>query len=133
MSYCRWSSDDWKCDLYCYYSVCGNYITHVAGRKHVGVPENPHTPMDKEYWLFHEKQMKFLDTAEVQDIGLPYDGEHFSDPDLTSFLERVNCLKETGYHVSMWVLESIEEEINENQKPNVKEFCESQRNIRQYR
>jgi hypothetical protein len=111
MSYCRWSSDDWKCDLYCYHSVCGNFITHVAGRKHIGVPVNPHKITDKEYWLAHQSQMEFLETAEMKDIGLPYDSEHFQDPDLESFLQRVNCLKEAGYHVPVWVLESIEEEI----------------------
>ena len=110
MSYCRWSSDDWKCDLYCYHSVCGGYITHVAGRKHVGVLGNPHKIASKKWWLFHEKQMEYLKIAEIEEIGLPYDGKHFSDPDLESFLERVNCLKETGYHVPMYVLEDIENE-----------------------
>ena len=117
MSYCRWSSDDWKCDLYCYHSICGNYITHVAARRHVDVPVNPYRPTETNYWLYHQKQMKFLNSAEMQDIGLPYDGEHFSDPDLISFLERVNCLKEARYHVPFYVLEAIEleleEEINE--------------------
>ncbi len=113
MSYCRWSSDDWKCDLYCYHSVCDNYITHVAGRKHVGVPENPHKFPDQEWWLFHQTQMEFLETAEMEEVGLPYDGMHFSDADLISFLERVNCLKEAGYHVPFYVLEDIELELME--------------------
>lgn len=108
MSYCRWGSDDWKCDLYCYHSTHGDYITHVAGRRHIGVPENPYKIASKKWWLFHQKQMDFLKTAELKKIGLPYDGESFSDPDLESFLERVNCLKETGYHLSFFVFESIE-------------------------
>lgn len=111
MSYCRWSSDDWKCDLYCYHSICGNFITHVAGRKHVGVPVNPYKFPTKEWSSFNLKQMEFLETAEMVNIGLPYDGASFSDPDLKSFLQRVNCLKEAGYHVPMWILESIEEDL----------------------
>ena len=113
MSYCRWSSDDWKCDLYCYHSTCGDYRTYVAELKHVGVPENPHDITDDEYWQSHQKQMEFLDTAKMEKIGLPYDGMHFSDDDLISFLERVNCLKEAGYHVPFYVLEDIELELEE--------------------
>ena len=111
MSYCRWSSDDWKCDLYCYHSVCGNYITHIARLKHNDVPVNPHKFPNNEWFSFHQEQMEFLNTAELTEIGLPYDGMHFSDDDLISFLERVNCLKEAGYHVPFFVLESIELEL----------------------
>jgi hypothetical protein len=35
MSYCRWSSLNWKCDLYVYDSG-GVWITHVAGRRRIG-------------------------------------------------------------------------------------------------
>lgn len=114
MSYCRWSSDDWKCDLYCYHSCGGGYITHVASQKYIDVPVNPHSfgGAAFEKWLdFHEVQMAFLDTAEMKEIGLPHDGMSFNDPDLEAFLERVNCLKETGYIVPHWVFEMIEEEI----------------------
>ena len=113
MSYCRWSSDDWKCDLYCYRSVCGNYRTHVAKLKHVGVPVNPYNITDDEYWQSHQEQMEFLDKAEMKKIGLPYDGMTFVDGGLESFLERVNCLKEAGYHVPFCVFERIELEIKE--------------------
>lgn len=112
MSYCRWSSDDWKCDLYCYKDAYGGYTTHVAGRKHVGVPVNPHSYSDFDKWHeFYDVQMKFLENAKMKDIGLPYDGDSFNDPDLESFLERVNCLKEIGYHVPFYVLEDIEGEL----------------------
>lgn len=36
MSYCRWSSDNWKCDLYCYEDANG-YITHVADNRIVKI------------------------------------------------------------------------------------------------
>ncbi len=31
MSYCRWSSDNTNCDLYCYEDCSGGFTTHVAG------------------------------------------------------------------------------------------------------
>lgn len=33
MSYCRWSSDHFECDVYVYESVSGGWTTHVAGRR----------------------------------------------------------------------------------------------------
>ena len=33
MSYCRWSSMNWKCDVYVYADVSGGYTTHVAGNR----------------------------------------------------------------------------------------------------
>ena len=33
MSYCRWSSDFFECDVYVYEDVSGGWTTHVAGRR----------------------------------------------------------------------------------------------------
>jgi hypothetical protein len=33
MSYCRWSSDFFECDVYVYANVSGAWTTHVAGRR----------------------------------------------------------------------------------------------------
>ena len=33
MSYCRWSSDDFQCDVYVYESVAGGFVTHVAANR----------------------------------------------------------------------------------------------------
>lgn len=114
MSYCRWSSDNWKCDLYCYADCGGGYTTWVAGRKHKGdIPKLP--PLGsigmEEWHLIYTKQKEFLDTAEMEDIGLKYDGQNFNDPDLRAFLKRLLHLKETGYNVPDFVIEGIKEDI----------------------
>lgn len=116
MSYCRWSSNNWDCDLYCYQGADNIYITHVATNRIVGdVPKVPillTIPTDK--WVeLHRKQMDFLETAKRKNIGLPYDGETFEDKDLQSFLNTVEHLKETGYHVPDFVMETIKEEIKD--------------------
>ena len=36
MSYCRWSSDRWQSDVYCYSDVIGGYTTHVARSRREG-------------------------------------------------------------------------------------------------
>jgi hypothetical protein len=33
MSYCRWSSEHFECDVYVYANVSGAWTTHVAGRR----------------------------------------------------------------------------------------------------
>jgi hypothetical protein len=33
MSYCRWSSDHFECDVYVYEDCSGGWTTHVAGRR----------------------------------------------------------------------------------------------------
>lgn len=38
MSYCRWSSMNWMCDVYVYEDVSGGWTTHVAGRRRVIPP-----------------------------------------------------------------------------------------------
>lgn len=116
MSYCRWSSDNWKCDLYCYADVAGGYTTRVAGRRHKGdIPKLP--PLgsigNEEWHLIYTKQMEYLDKTEMEDIGLEYDGEYFNDPDLESFLERLLHLREVGYNVPDYVIERVKEEMEE--------------------
>ncbi len=44
MSYCRWSSMNWMCDVYTYQSISGVYVTHVAGRRRV-IPPIPAFPL----------------------------------------------------------------------------------------
>ena len=100
MSYCRWSSDDFKCDLYCYKDVSGGYKTHVADRRIVG--DIPHA---------QEKQDAFLETAKMRRIKLPYHGQSFNDPDLKSFLKRLLDLRQIGYNFPDDVLNRVKEEL----------------------
>jgi hypothetical protein len=120
VSYCRWSSDDFKCDLYCYASSQG-YTTHVANSRHIG--DAPHldwaTLTSKDSAEFHKQyteQMEWLSTAQREPIGLPYDGESFDDPDLESFLATVTMLRDAGYHVPPHVFDAIWEEMLDEAK-----------------
>ena len=117
MSYCRFSSNNFDCDLYCYEDCYGGFTTHVAGNRIKGVSGIPKLPPIergnwKEYDQAYKKQMAWLETAEHEEIGLEFDGMRFNDPDLESFLARVKSLKEAGYHVPDFVISSIEHEIS---------------------
>ena len=118
MSYCRWSSNNWDCDLYCYADVSGGYTTHVAENRIVGeVPKEPPITQGMtdaewaEYFKAHRAQMDWLKTAKHKHIGLPYDGQSFNDDTLAEFLDRVVWLRDTGYHVPEYVIQDIREEM----------------------
>ena len=112
MSYCRWSSDNFRCDLYCYADCGGGYTTWVANNRVVGdIPIVLNDIMSNDWLDKHNKQMEFLDNAEREEIGLPHDGESFNDPTLEAFLERLLYLREVGYNFPDYVLGRIMDEI----------------------
>lgn len=104
MSFCRWSSMNWSCDLYCYESEQG-YVTHVAMNRVVGnIPKvDPtlfleNTEENLQKFLAQQKaQFDFLETAQRAPIGLKYDGQTFYD-DKETFLGRLDMLREEGYN-----------------------------------
>lgn len=109
MSYCRFSSDDWKCDIYAYESDMG-YEIHVAARRIVGnVPTLPNPPevSGQEWSAAYVAQSAFIKTAQREPITLPHAGESFTCPDLESFEARLRMLRELGYNVPDYVFEEI--------------------------
>lgn len=87
MSYCRWSSMDFGCDLYVYANVSGYWTIHVAGGRRKG--EVPHLDYglldgDGDEGLDNQKfmdqyrtQMEALRDMPVVPISLPHAGETF--------------------------------------------------------
>lgn len=120
MSYCRWSSDNWKCDLYCYEDVSGGWTTHVADRRRVGfVPDDRWGDFVRgvisaqEYADLHRAQMDILSNLPMEDIDLPHAGETFNDASLEEFKDRLLYLRSIGYHFPDYVLERVNEEITD--------------------
>lgn len=119
MSYCRWSSYNWKCDIYAYEGEDG-FITHVARNRIVGeVPNIPYTLDIEDFTKAYQVQIAFLETAQREPIGLPYDGQTFTDGDLQCFLVRLLCLKTCGYNVPDWVIANVREEMKEEPYPTI--------------
>lgn len=123
MSYCRWSSDDFGCDLYCYESAEG-YVTHVAGSRPVGdVPkvtawpppggDDPAAVANWSQLIVDEMQTQhaFLMKCERAPIGLAFDGETFTDRTLQDFHSRLVMLRANGYRFPDGVLQTILDEI----------------------
>lgn len=114
MSYCRWSSMNFKCELYAYESEEG-FVIHVAGNKVVGdVPPLADFFGDMDEFLRSMVvQHKFLETAERRNIGLEDDGKSFICENLESFKEKLLELRAKGYTFPDYVLEDVEQEIRE--------------------
>lgn len=114
MSFCRWSSDNFHCDLYAYESANG-YVIHVAGRRYLGdippFPASLPTLENVQEWLDARiRQGAFLDTAQREAITLPHAGETFTEDTLDDFEARLLYLRRLGYLFPDWVFEEIREE-----------------------
>lgn len=115
MSYCRFSSDDYQCDVYCYEDVMGGFTTHVAGNRPVldGTlpPAVPFRQENLEAWhARREKVMAWVETAERVQIDLLHNGECFNDPDAASAADRLQMLKDIGYNVPQYAIDALREE-----------------------
>ena len=111
MSYCRFSSDDFKCDVYVYESIEGGFRIHVSSKRVLGdIPKSAHLlhpeTMD-EFFKAHKKQMKFLQTAKRAAIGLPHDGADFLEPTAKDAALTLKTLKGLGYHVPDYAIEAL--------------------------
>jgi hypothetical protein len=113
MSYCRWSSDDFQCDVYCYASSDG-YITHVASRRYVftePLPPDIDLMVNPEGWTKRTQQvMAMLDPNSMKPIGLPSDGKTFTDPDAESAAQTLLRLLAEGYRVPQYAIDALLEE-----------------------
>jgi hypothetical protein len=115
MSYCRFSSDDYQCDVYCYADVCGGFRTHVASVRFVLSGKLP-PPVDKSditAWLARHRAVTVLvKDCERVDIGLPYDGEVFNDDTAQEAADRLEMLKSTGYNVPQYAIDALRDEAD---------------------
>jgi len=115
MSFCRWSDDDYQCDVYCYESCYGGFVTHVADNRPVLDIELPPRvePIigNTEAWVArHEQVMDWVENAKRVPIGLPYDGKHFSTNNAKETAELLQMLKEVGYNVPQYAIDALFEE-----------------------
>lgn len=106
MSYCRWSSDNFRCDLYCFESESG-FETYIAGSR-----------WREWVHLFHfltDKRVRIADGITIRiarsnllglprrlthkPLRLPLAGKYFIDATETEFFSRLRSLNALGYRV----------------------------------
>ncbi len=118
MSFCRFSSDDFQCDLYCYEDMYGGYRTQVAQSRVVFnqplPPKIDFTSGRMDDWLArHQVVQSMVREAKRKRIGLPFDGENFVDETLEDFLQRLLNLRKAGYRFPDSVIDAVKAEMAE--------------------
>lgn len=133
MSYCRFSCNDWRSDVYAYEDFTGGWTTHVAGRRIKSDVELPQLPpwlspdkadndtevqkwAEEYFHIFKLQHEKLREEGIFELIGLPYDGQTFNDATIEEFRDRLLELRAIGYQVPQHAIDSVNEEIAEAQK-----------------
>jgi hypothetical protein len=121
MSYCRWSSDDWQCDVYVWADVDGGWRTEVAGRRWVfnELPAPVELPMpftNEQFlrWYGREAQVQAMrdDDAHGHWLDLPeteggHSYRHDTPGECADNLER---LRAVGLNVPQYAIDALREE-----------------------
>jgi hypothetical protein len=111
MAYCRFSCDDFRCDLYAYRGD-RDYVLHVAGFRFVGdVPTIDWDAGPAAIVTASKAQCAFLRAAARVPIDLPHAGETFHESDLAALRARLLALRALGYRFPDAALERIDVEI----------------------
>ncbi len=122
MSYCRWSCDSFKSDVYVYEHVDGTWTTHVAANKRLDLDTLPPDPYSiltsKEYnkrtWpRLYREYYKRLEKLPIVPIELPHAGETFKDASPGECAKTLKMLRDVGYHVPDGVIEELRREQNQ--------------------
>ena len=130
MSYCRFSSDGFQCDVYAYEDTAGCWTIHLASRRHIEV-----APLMEDYFRltkdgqgwdndsivkWNEELMKWNERQDLKsdeeryiNLNLPYDNESFHVGTLGEFFDKMTELARLGYKFDPGVLLMILEEIDE--------------------
>lgn len=117
MSYCRFSSDIRKSDVYVYESDYG-WVTHVAQNRvqtdEALPPEVMLCQENAEAFFYRMKKVsEILARGKRVGIGLPWDGATFTDPTPKKCADRLIKLKNLGYHVPQHAVDALLEEWEE--------------------
>lgn len=121
MSYCRWSTDDFQCDLYIYECVTDQWMIHVAGRKivykeplPVPVELDTHDKESWKAWFDRKDQVKAIrKRSELVEIGLPYDGQTIAVDSPGECADVVEMLLALGYRAPKGIVEELRDEQKE--------------------
>src|SRR6187549_3775379 len=109
MSYCRFSSDGFQCDVYVYADVRGGYTTHVASsRRSRRVPDLDSSSPEK----FKESYAAYratLDDPENEPvaIGLSEDGKSFNHGTARECADNLERLQAIGYNVPQYAIDEL--------------------------
>lgn len=118
MSYCRFSSDNWKSDVYVYASVHGGYQCHVAHAKHIHPEGKECPPMDwttaESLGETYDAQRKWLDESVLAPHTMQ-EVEDFVTETAKGMAEALLAIRCMGYHVPQGAIDALNEEDEEEE------------------
>jgi len=143
MSYCRFSSDNFKSDVYCYESCYGGFTIHIAGnkKKYRPIPDIPWSKLPrfgskligrelvypsktKEVMAkivfglaMHWHRLHIWSVGVIPNVplNLPHDGETMQADDAGECAKILIMLRDLGYHVPQYAIDTLIEESKENE------------------
>lgn len=124
MSYCRWSSDGFRSDVYVYADVSGGWTTHVAGSRRLNLDTLPPDPYEGLWETgklpadFNERSRAYYNALELlpfEDIDLPDAGKSFNHSTPQECAANLQRLKNAGFHVPDGVIETLENEKDDEE------------------
>lgn len=135
MSYCRWSSDCFRSDVYVIAHVDGTWTTYIAMSKRIepwtGEDPYSYTWMKKcdteEYKQLYLAFQEWLATSRKVNIDLPHAGETIKDDTPQACANTLRYLRNLGYHVPDGVIEELDaEEFDPVENANIRAQYEAQ-------
>lgn len=118
MSYCRWSSDDFQCDVYVWEDVAGGWRTEVAGRRFVfnELPEPVELPRDYtdeqfRAWYDRRQQVGRMHGDESQghwlELPTPEGGRSYWHDTAGECADNLERLRVAGFNVPQSAVETL--------------------------
>lgn len=112
MSYCRFSSDNYKSDVYVYITDYGYCIELASGRIIAEVLPPPSRELPLQEWmLLHKERSLFLFNAPREEIDLPHAGEKLFFSTLRILYDELLMLRTMGYRVPQSALDAIQKDM----------------------
>ena len=117
MSFCRFSTNDFQCDVYAYADVAGGITVHVAANRVIyKEPLPPEILLETDNhvaWVErHAKVMEMVEAAARESITAKHAGQSYFSLDIDSAVALLQELQTLGYVFPGYVIEDVQEEAN---------------------
>lgn len=127
MSFCRWSSDDYQCDVYVWADCEGGYRTEVAGRRRifkvslpppVTLPVGAANSSERDAWAVATvERMRTVDAllddesrSEWLDLPTPEGGNSYWHDTADEAADNLERLRGLGFNVPQYAIDSLRAE-----------------------
>jgi hypothetical protein len=122
MSYCRFSSDDFQCDVYVWDDVSGKWRTEVAARRFIFniLPDpiqlpSPFTDDEFKTWWERNLLVRVMHGDETQghwlDLPVPEGGDSYGHDTPAECADNLERLRALGFNVPQYAIDELREEV----------------------